>query len=312
MRSLSILYRGPLSSCNYACSYCPFAKRRENRRQLQVDKLALQRFVEWASLQLHLKLQIFFTPWGEALVRRYYREAIETLCSLEQVSKVVIQTNLSAPLGFAPRCREKLAFWATYHPDWTSHDSFLAQCQRLTAWKVDYSVGVVGFSRFREAIARLRKALPESTYLWINAVKAELAELSPADREFFGSVDPHFELNTQTYPSLGRECGAGSRVISVDGDGVIRTCHFQPQPLGNIYDHDWEQALFPRLCQSQTCRCYIGYVHLDHLQFERVFGDGLLERIPVAGSSISSQGADKLVERGSLLGRGPNVELAGM
>ena len=29
--NLSILYRGPLSSCNYGCEYCPFAKHRETR-----------------------------------------------------------------------------------------------------------------------------------------------------------------------------------------------------------------------------------------------------------------------------------------
>lgn len=281
MRRLSILYRGPLSSCNYACSYCPFAKRRESRAQLEVDKVCLQRFVNWAQAQGQLQLQVFFTPWGEALVRRYYREAIQQLCSMDHVTKVVIQTNLSAPLGFARHCRDKFAVWATFHPDWTSRESFLAQCQRLSSWGVRHSVGVVGFSRFREAIAHLRSDLPESTYLWINAVKAELPQLSQEDREFFQSVDPHYELNTQSYPSLERECGAGSRVISVDGEGVIRTCHFQPQPLGNLYDDNWQDVLFPRRCQSQTCRCHIGYVHLDHLKLEGVFGDGLLERIPV-------------------------------
>ncbi|MEN8446791.1 MAG: radical SAM protein, partial [Cyanobacteria bacterium J06555_13] len=27
--NLSILYRGPLLSCNYGCEYCPFAKRQQ-------------------------------------------------------------------------------------------------------------------------------------------------------------------------------------------------------------------------------------------------------------------------------------------
>jgi hypothetical protein len=43
--SLSILYRGPLSSCNYACGYCPFAKRRETAAELARDREALARFV---------------------------------------------------------------------------------------------------------------------------------------------------------------------------------------------------------------------------------------------------------------------------
>ena len=131
-------------------------------------------------------------------------------------------------------------------------------------------------------MAEMRAALAPSTYLWINAVKNELSSLSLEDREFFRSIDPHFELNTQAYPSLGRACAGGSTVISVDGEGTMRTCHFQPQPLGNLYAPDWQDALRPRLCQSQTCRCHIGYVHLEHLELGRLFGSGILERIPIA------------------------------
>ena len=36
--NLSILYRGPLSSCNYACAYCPFAKRTETAAELAHDR----------------------------------------------------------------------------------------------------------------------------------------------------------------------------------------------------------------------------------------------------------------------------------
>jgi hypothetical protein len=44
--NLSILYRGPLSSCNYACAYCPFAKRRESSAELTRDRAALARFLD--------------------------------------------------------------------------------------------------------------------------------------------------------------------------------------------------------------------------------------------------------------------------
>ena len=33
-----ILYRGTLKSCNYRCSYCPFAKHPIGNRELQQDK----------------------------------------------------------------------------------------------------------------------------------------------------------------------------------------------------------------------------------------------------------------------------------
>jgi hypothetical protein len=38
---LSILYRGPLSSCNYGCDYCPFAKRVETSAEREADRRAL-------------------------------------------------------------------------------------------------------------------------------------------------------------------------------------------------------------------------------------------------------------------------------
>lgn len=285
---LTLLYRGPLSSCNYACRYCPFAKRREDRRQLEYDRSCLERFVKWARGQGDWNLRLFFTPWGEALVRRYYREAVVELCGLPQVEKVVVQTNLSSPLGFVEECRGKLALWATFHPDWSEEERFLRQCRRLDRAGVAYSVGMVGFARFKQAMARMRERLPPSTYLWINAVKAELDQLSAADRSFFGQIDPFYEWNTQAYASRGRACAGGSRVVSVDGEGTLRTCHFQPQPLGNLYAERWWEALRPRRCESDTCRCHIGYVHLDYLQLDRVFGSGILERIPYAARVSTS------------------------
>ena len=69
---LTILYRGPLSSCNYDCHYCPFAKRHETAAELAEDRRALERFLEWAKGYSQAMLSIFFTPWGEALTRRWY------------------------------------------------------------------------------------------------------------------------------------------------------------------------------------------------------------------------------------------------
>src|SRR5205085_1024801 len=47
--NLSILYRGPLSSCNYGCAYCPFAKHAETAEELAADRRALERFTGWVS-----------------------------------------------------------------------------------------------------------------------------------------------------------------------------------------------------------------------------------------------------------------------
>jgi hypothetical protein len=71
-------------------------------------------------------------------------------------------------------------------------------------------------------------------------------------------------------------------VISVDGDGTMRRCHFVRTPLGNIYEPGFERALLPRPCTNETCGCHIGYVHMDELRLHEVFGAGVLERIPAS------------------------------
>ena len=53
-------------------------------------------------------------------------------------------------------------------------------------------------------------------------------------------IDPLFPINNIRHPSRGESCRAGPSVISVDGDGTVRRCHFVREPIGNIYDADFE------------------------------------------------------------------------
>ena len=61
----------------------------------------------------------------------------------------------------------------------------------------------------------------------------------------------------------------------------MRRCHFIAEPIGNVYEPAWRDALVPRPCSNVDCHCHIGYVHLDYLELDKVFAGGLLERIPV-------------------------------
>jgi len=279
---LTILYRGLLSSCNYGCEYCPFAKSAATAGELARDRQALVRFTDWIASQNDWDFSILFTPWGEALIHRWYQQALAQLSYLPNVRKVAIQTNLSGQLDWLKLAdANTLAFWVTFHPEWADRQQFLSQCLTLDRLKFKFSVGMVGFTRFKAEIAALRESLPAHIYLWINAVKRELPDLSPGDRDFFTQIDPLYPLNTQYYPAWGQYCRAGSSVISVDGDGTMRRCHFIKQPIGNIYDRNFAESLFDRPCTNQTCHCHIGYVHLDYLNLDQVFGTGILERIPV-------------------------------
>ena len=289
--NLSILYRGPLSSCNYGCRYCPFAKHKENRAEHAADNVALQRFVNWALGRTQDQLSILFTPWGEALIRSRYQQALAQLTNAAHIEKVAIQTNLTCKLDWVEACdKSKLALWTTYHPTQTSRERFLQKCAELSQRGVAYSVGVVGLAEQADEIAALRQALRPEVYLWINAYKDRPAYYSPEMVEQFTALDPHFPTNLRQHASRGQACRTGHSVISVDGDGNFRRCHFVRQVLGNIYEPGFEGILQPRPCPKMSCGCYIGYTHLEKLDLAKVYGTGLLERIPL-NSIVQGRGA---------------------
>ncbi|HLL21319.1 MAG TPA: STM4011 family radical SAM protein [Kofleriaceae bacterium] len=277
---LDILYRGPLASCNFGCAYCPFAKRKDTRDQLATDRAAWARFVDRVASLDDVQTGVLVTPWGEALIRRWYQEGLARLSHLPHITRVAAQTNLSCSLGWLADVNPaRLALWCTYHPEWTTLEDFLAQAARLDAAGVQYSVGVVGQREYGAAARALRAALPVSTYVWINAVKA--LAYTADEVAAWTAIDPLFSINVQRWPSRGAACGAGERAITVDGDGTMRRCHFIKDPIGNFYDANWRAALAPRACTNADCHCHIGYVHLDYLELDKVFATGLLERVPV-------------------------------
>lgn len=279
---LSLLYRGRLSSCNYDCAYCPFAKRRDNRASLQRDAADLARFIEWAQAQQARRLSILFTPWGEGLVRKHYREAMVALSRLAHVERVAIQTNLCIGTRWLDGADPaKLAFWCSYHPSQTPRKAFLARCAELRRRGIRHSVGMVAMREHFEEIAALHAALPADTPMWLNAYDQRDADYYSEDQlRLMRSIDPHIEFNLAPPPSLGAPCATGERVLSVDGDGNVRRCHFVATPLGNLYDGSFEAQLRPRTCPNAVCDCFIGYVHREDLPLGHHYAEGRLERIP--------------------------------
>lgn len=278
---LTLLYRGPLASCDYDCPYCPFAKHRDTSGTLRADRAALERFTGWAAEQRGDRLSVLFTPWGEGLTRSWYRRAIVELSRLPHVRRVAIQTNLSGRTGWLVEAdREKAALWCTYHAGQTTYDGFLARTRELAALGVRFSVGVVGLPEHLDAARRLRADLSAEQYLWVNAAEGHTYTDAEADR--WTALDPLFPYSRHPHRSAGLPCRTGQSVVSVDGEGTVHRCHFVRDPLGNLYDGSFRAALAPRPCPLAVCDCHIGYVHLESLPLYDVFAGGVLERIPAA------------------------------
>ena len=275
-----VYYRGPLSSCNYGCPYCPFAKAWEEPAVLEADRVGLRRFVDWA-VQAE-DLSVLFTPWGEALVRKWYRDAMVELSHAPGIRRVCAQTNLSMKLDWlAEADPDTLALWTTWHPGECALDRFVRQSARLDALGIRHSVGVVGLREHFDAIRALRDALPSSTTVWVNAYKRVDGYYTEEERAWIRSIDPRFDDN-RAYSSRGLPCWAGESHFSIDGDGTVRRCHFVSEPLGNLYEQGLPALSAERSCPVDVCRCHIGYIHLKPLDLYRVYGEGLLERIPAS------------------------------
>ncbi len=117
-------------------------------------------------------------------------------------------------------------------------------------------------------------------YLWINAYQDAPDYYREAEVQTLTDIDPLFHWNLRPHVSLRESCRTGQSVISVDGEGNVRRCHFIPHVIGNLYDRQWAGCLQPRLCTNDSCQCHIGYVHLDKLPLYDVYGPHVLERIP--------------------------------
>ena len=282
---LSLLYRGTLESCNYTCSYCPFAKRKDSRARLQKDAAEVARFVHWVSTQQR-SISVLFTPWGEALVRRHYRTAIQALSHMTQVHSVAVQTNLSAPLRWLEQVdARKTSLWCTYHPEQTTLERFLERCERLEQMGIAYSAGIVARREHYDSIRALRAALPENVYLWLNAYdRRGPGYYSENDSAWLEEIDPWFGFNRVPRPSFGAPCRTGSETLSVDGDGELQRCHFLHERIGNLYTDELNTLLRESPCSRARCACYIGYSQRRDLPIHADFGGAaaVLVRRPVS------------------------------
>lgn len=279
----TLYYRGALSSCNYDCPYCPFSKTKDSQEVLARDQEQLQRFVAWVHEQASsgVRLSIFFTPYGEALIHRWYREALVELSHMVHVNKVAIQTNLSVKLDWTSELnKETVAFWATYHPGQTTEKAFLAQCSRLYQHDIPFTVGAVGLKKYIAPIQSLRSALPEEVYLWVNAFKDQKAYYTAEEISALREIDPYFEFNLKDYDSFGQKCNTGLNVFFVKGTGQVKRCYKDKRVIGHLYRDGLSALSAERPCQMKKCGCYIGYIHMPHLSFQAIYGNSLIERRP--------------------------------
>lgn len=261
-------YRGSLKSCNYSCSYCPFSKKKGSPRDLEKDRAAWFRFVEHMNEQEHLGGALQVVPYGEALIHPYYWEGLASLSRNPRLDAVGAQSNLSFPpeqmlslYQHQGGRLDKLRLWGTFHPEMTTMEHFVSQCEIISKWHVSYCVGAVGNPASQKEILRLRKSLPPAVYLWINKMDGMKRQYTPSEIETFLEIDPYFELELTHHRANEAICRDNR---FVEADGAMGRCNLCPGTLGNLYscDNEREAAQSPRqdpLCHRKECSCYLAY-----------------------------------------------------
>jgi len=275
--SLTLLYRGSLAACNYACDYCPFAKTEATEIMLETDRRELARFVEHIENDPWRNWLLMFIPWGEALAHEYYQRAIARLSRCSSVRTVAAQTNLSDVPSWLDECDcRKIALWCSFHPTQTRVDSFLRRLEIVEKHAVQYSVGVVGRDDLFDDAMRFRKMLPRHVTMWVNPFDDNM-EIDSSDLLKWSQIDPMFSLTARKRLTRGTKCRCGDSVLAVSGNGDLRRCPFTRETLGSLYSGPLLRDVSP--CPNERCDCFIGYIHWESDSFRDRYAEPALIRI---------------------------------
>ncbi len=290
MHKRTVIYRGSLKSCNYSCSYCPFAKHRATAAELEQDRLSFERFC--GSLESRVQSfsigAVFVTPYGEASIHPWYWEGLSRLAGFPGIYRVGMQTNLSFsveeclkifdfPTCDAPEKRRgKLCIWATFHPEMTTAREFAAKCRLLAEKRISVCAGAVGVPDNMGIIRELRKELPSGVYLWINKMDGLKRNYRPEEVKAFSEIDPFFTYELENPAAHGEMCEGR---CFVEGDGKVRTCNIS-KPKGINWYEGGEGEIFSPLCSRKRCTCYLAYGGRSDFALRHIFGDYPIFRVP--------------------------------
>lgn len=280
-----IYYRGSLDFCNYDCSYCPFSKRGEDRRLLERDREQLVRFTETMGRE-DFAGAVQIVPYGEALIHEYYWQAMAELSKLPGIQVVGAQSNFSFPVEEMLRvyqecggCMGKLRLWGTFHPEMTTVNEFLRQCEKIGEAGVLFCAGAVGVPGNLDLLRQLREGLDQSVYFWTNKMDGLGRRYTQDEIGAFLELDRYFGLELRHFPADADACAESALV---QGNGDIRPCVSCHSKMGNLYT-DGLSRLPGKTCTREICECFLSYGGRSDISELLDFAPCAAFRIPRSG-----------------------------
>lgn len=275
-----IFYRGYLTSCNYACSYCPFSKRKMTKAQREKDEKALWKFVE-DQKQEKEKHAVQIVPYGEALIHEYYWSALAGLSQISTQEYIGCQTNLSFSVERMLKVyeehqgrKEKLRLWCTFHPSMTTVEAFVEQCRKLEEADISFCVGVVGNPEEIPTLFQLRKRLSDSIYVWVNKMEGRKKKYTAEEVEAFQSIDPYFFLQMEHRKADLKKC---RKSVFYEADGSRYFCNLHAAARGTSGAEG---------CGRSECNCYLAYSNRKDMEELLFFEPYPAFRIPTYPKAV--------------------------
>ncbi len=286
----TIYYRGHIDFCNYACSYCPFAKKIKSKAQIELEKKSLDGLYRYLQTQTEL-VQLMFVPYGEILYHKFFQRELARLSKLKTVYKIGVQSNLSLDADkFLKILKEeeavfqKIMLWATYHLEFESQENFAKKVNKLGE-KLCISAGIVADTENFESIYRLRNELDSSIYLWVNAMDKKKKRFTREMIKQIQVIDPMF---CYEFEFERKEEFKDNRCISTNNRYLdMRVFRFGNE-FGKLIETETSKQCFfkrkqriDRNCSDhKKCDCYLGYCNFENTCVSRFFGENIAFRIP--------------------------------
>ena len=261
--------------CNYRCPYCyvPLEKSTVNKTMF-----SHYNWNEWLNALkdkfYDRNLEFYFTG-GEPLIIKDCVFLIKKLVELNNVSRIRIDTNLSAIENFLKNVdSEKVRFLTAFHPTQISLDAYIEKVKKAHERKM---VDVVNFVASRENLGlvnvspyKLIKQF-ENMGLFLNIAKDFHRGLSKGwdyDPNYKTYVDmlqyPLDNYYMNFYPlNKGFLCGGGGRhYISINRHGQVFSCGgkiARNVGYGNIFDKSLNLPDHLYICEENCCPSIISY-----------------------------------------------------
>ena len=262
----------PFTLCNYRCSYCYLdhdgRDAKQERRQFRRWNRTIDRIVE-----IPRPLLLSIGTQGEPVANKMFWDTLRRLSPLEHVRGFWFPTNLSRPLEALTEGIDisKLGITGSLHPtEFKKHDKdldfFFEQCQWVVDRGGDVVVNFILTPDQIESFPAYRYIARERGFdMTVNIFKGEYRGQTYPDaytpeeheriREYF-SDRPMVHKFMSGHMSYGVDCAAGRDMIHIEEDGQVLNCPFAREPMGSIFDDDFEIRSETSPCSTDWCRCH--------------------------------------------------------